>query len=201
MIDRRKILGLGAAAGLAGPSAAMASVWRTVSGEPAASRAALATAHAGGPHMAPRHLSLRNLHTEERLEVAYWRDGAYQSDALQAIDTVLRDFRTGEVHPIEPRLLDVLFVLQGRVDSADAFQVVSGYRSAQTNAQLRELSAEVAKRSLHMDGKAIDLYLDGVDLAYLRDAATDLASGGVGYYPESHFIHVDVGPLRRWVGT
>jgi len=195
------MLGLGLAAGLAGPSAAMAAAWRTFSGEPAASAAALAAAHGGGRRASPRHLALRNLHTEERLEVAYWRDGAYQPDALAAIDAVLRDFRTGEVHPIDPRLLDVLFHLQGRVERPGAFQVVSGYRSARTNAQLRELSAEVAKRSLHMDGKAIDLYLDGVELDHLRDAATGLASGGVGYYPESHFIHVDVGPVRRWVGT
>jgi uncharacterized protein YcbK (DUF882 family) len=203
LIDRRAILGLGlgATAGLALPSAALASVWRTFTGEPATSQAALAAAHGGGRGLEPRRLSFRNLHTEERLEAAYWRDGAYEPQALEAINEVLRDFRTGEVHPIDPRLLDVLFELQGRVERGGAFQVVSGYRSAQTNAQLRELSAEVAKHSLHMDGKAIDLYLDGVDLAYLRNAALDLAGGGVGYYPESRFIHVDVGPVRRWVGT
>ena len=179
MIDRRKFIAAGAAVGLLGPSAARAS-------------ALIAP---------PRALAFRNLHTEERLEAVYWRDGAYDPDALQAIAHVLRDFRTGEVHPIEPRLLDILVELQGAVENRTPFQVISGFRSPSTNAILREQSAEVAQRSLHMDGRAIDLYLDGVDLAHLRDAAMDLTRGGVGYYPVTGFIHVDAGPIRHWIGT
>jgi uncharacterized protein YcbK (DUF882 family) len=195
--------GLGAAAGLAAPGSSLASVFRGSNGEPATSRFSMGLAHWGGhpPPLEPRHLAFRNLHTEETLEVAYWREGAYDPEALKAIDNVLRDFRTGDVYPIAPRLLDVLFDLRARTRAKGAIQVISGYRSPKTNEDLREKSAQVAKRSFHVDGKAIDLYLDGVDLVYLRNAALDLSRGGVGYYPDSKFVHVDIGPLRHWVGS
>jgi uncharacterized protein YcbK (DUF882 family) len=179
LIDRRRLIGAGAALALAGPSAAAASTLVAP----------------------PRALAFRNLHTEERLDVVYWRDGAYDLEALAAVNNVLRDFRTGEIHPIEPRLLDILVDLQGAVRSKEPFQVLSGFRSPATNAQLREKSAEVAQHSLHTDGRAIDLYLDDMDLAYLREAAMDLSRGGVGYYPVTGFIHVDAGPIRHWIGS
>ncbi len=148
----------------------------------------------------PRAITLKNLHTDEALEAVYWENGQYLPDALQAVNHVLRDFRTGEVHPIEPALLDLITDLRARVGSTAPFQVISGYRSPQTNAMLREQSAEVAQHSLHMDGKAIDIFLEDVQLDYVRLAAMDLSRGGVGYYP-GRFLHVDVGPVRHWQGT
>lgn len=149
----------------------------------------------------PRQLALLNLHTGERLSAAYWRAGAYLPDALAAIAKVLRDHRTGEVHAIEPRLLDVLTQLSSRLGADRPFEVISGYRSPATNAKLHARSSGVATRSLHMDGKAIDVRLPGVPLTRLRDAALEMQAGGVGYYPNSNFVHVDVGRVRRWSGS
>lgn len=148
-----------------------------------------------------RRLGFHNLHTDEALDVAYWEDGAYVPDALTAVNRVLRDFRTGEEHVISPKLLDLLSLLSGRLDSGERFQVISGYRSPQTNAALHARSGEVASGSLHMVGQAIDIRLPGVDLSRLHEAALDLAVGGVGYYPTSDFVHVDVGRVRRWAGA
>ena len=147
----------------------------------------------------PRSITLKNLHTDETLDAVYWENGQYVPDALRAVNNVLRDFRTGEVHPIEPGLLDLITELRARVGSRSRFQVISGYRSPQTNAMLREQSAEVAQHSLHMDGKAIDIVLEDVDTDRLHLAALDLGRGGVGYYP-GRFVHVDVGPVRHWQG-
>lgn len=149
----------------------------------------------------PRSIAFRNLHTEEAIEALYWDGGTYVPDALEAVNKVLRDFRTGEVFPIAPNLLDVLTDLRAATGSTAPFQVISGFRSSETNAMLREQSAEVARRSLHMDGKAIDLYLDDVDLDRLNAAALDLSRGGVGYYPVTKFVHIDVGPVRHWQGS
>lgn len=148
-----------------------------------------------------RKLGFHNLHTEETLEVAYWEDGAYVPDALEAVNRVLRDYRTGEAHEISPKLLDLLNLLSGRLESAERFQVICGYRSAATNAALRARSSQVATASLHMVGQAIDIRLPGVDLARLHAAALDLGVGGVGYYPTSDFVHVDVGRVRQWSGS
>ncbi|HSV02934.1 MAG TPA: DUF882 domain-containing protein [Phenylobacterium sp.] len=168
-------------------------------------KAALGLAGAGlfGPRAlaaatAPRSLSLHNLHTGESLRATYFEDGAYLPDALEAMNHLLRDFRTGEAHPIAPGLLDLVSILRNRVESDQTVQVISGYRSPATNAALRERSHGVAAHSLHMQGMAMDIRLPGVDLAHLRDAALDLRRGGVGYYPDSDFVHVDVGRVRRW---
>jgi uncharacterized protein YcbK (DUF882 family) len=149
----------------------------------------------------PRQLSLVNLHTGEKLSAAFWEAGSYVPDALSAIAKVLRDHRTGEVHPIDPKLLDLLAQLSARLDSQRPFEVISGYRSPATNAKLHARSNGVATRSLHMDGKAIDIRLPGVPLTRLRDTALDMQAGGVGYYPNSNFVHVDVGRVRRWSGS
>jgi uncharacterized protein YcbK (DUF882 family) len=147
---------------------------------------------------APRTLSLLNLHTGERLKATYFEGGSYVPDALSAMNNLLRDFRTGDVHPIAPGLLDLVTALQARLDTDATVQVVSGYRSPTTNAALHERSAGVATHSLHMVGEAMDLRIPGVELAHLRDAALGLQRGGVGYYPASDFVHVDVGRVRRW---
>jgi uncharacterized protein YcbK (DUF882 family) len=152
------------------------------------------------PEANARRLGFNHLHTGETLDVVYWEDGAYVPDALMAVNHVLRDWRTDTVHEIEPRLLDLLVALQGRLDKSERFDVICGYRSPATNAMLHERSAEVATHSLHMVGQAIDIRLPGVELANLRDAALNLAVGGVGYYPASDFVHVDIGRVRRWDG-
>jgi len=160
--------------------------------------AALLGGTARAAAMGPRTLSVLNLHTGERLKATYFEGGAYVSDALAAVNHVLRDFRTGEVHPIAPGLLDLVTTLQGRLESDQTVHVISGYRSPHTNEMLHERSNGVASHSLHMVGEAMDIRIPGVQLAHLRDAALGLQRGGVGYYPASDFVHVDVGRVRRW---
>ncbi len=148
-----------------------------------------------------RSVALDNLHTGESIEAVYWADGDYIPDVLDAVNFHLRDFRTGDVHQIDPRLLDLLDTVNTRTGTKARFQVISGYRSAATNAMLHERSEEVAKKSFHMSGMAIDVRLPDVELSHLHSAAASLELGGVGYYPESDFVHMDVGPVRAWEGS
>ncbi|MGA7802111.1 MAG: YcbK family protein [Gammaproteobacteria bacterium] len=159
--------------------------------------AAFATVH---PRAHERALAFYNLHTGERLKATYFADNEYQLSSLQEINHLLRDFRTGQVHPIDERLLDLLYVLRHRLDSHRPVHVISGFRSPKTNAMLRARSHEVAKHSLHMDGMAIDIRVPGRSLNTLHRAALALRGGGVGYYPHSDFVHVDVGRVRHWSG-
>jgi uncharacterized protein YcbK (DUF882 family) len=145
-----------------------------------------------------RTLRFNHLHTGERLAVEYFSAGTYLTDALRAIDQLLRDFRTGAVHTIDPRLLDLLHGLAGLTGSRRPFEVISGYRSPATNQMLRNRSEGVAAGSLHMQGQAIDIRLADVPLATLRDVALATRRGGVGYYPASNFVHVDTGRVRTW---
>ena len=148
-----------------------------------------------------RSLSFLHTHTGERLKIEYCCDGRYQPDALQAIDRILRDFRVNEVRPIDPKLLDLLHALGGKVGANNPYHVISGYRSPRTNAMLRERGGAhsgVASGSLHQYGKAIDIRLPGVRLDHVRGAARSLKLGGVGYYPSSNFVHVDTGRVRYW---
>jgi uncharacterized protein YcbK (DUF882 family) len=145
-----------------------------------------------------RALDFRHLHTGERLSVDYAVAGRYDVEALAAVNHLLRDFRTGDVHAIDPRLLDLLHALAGSIEASAPFDVISGYRSPATNAALRRRSEGVAAHSLHMVGQAIDIRLADVPLTRLRAAAVDLGRGGVGYYPASNFVHVDTGRVRRW---
>ncbi|WP_239492283.1 YcbK family protein [Luteitalea sp. TBR-22] len=146
----------------------------------------------------PRVLALAHLHTAETLKVEYGDADRYFPDALAAVNKLLRDFRTGDVHDIDPALLDLLAALRARTGTATPFQVISGYRSPQTNAMLHRRSPGVASGSFHMKGQAIDIRLGDVSLGALRNAALDLGLGGVGYYPSSNFVHVDTGPIRTW---
>jgi uncharacterized protein YcbK (DUF882 family) len=151
------------------------------------------------PPAKDRRLSFYNLHTGERLDTLYWSRGDYVAKGLRRINHILRDFRTGEVESIDVRLLDALYELRRRVDSRQPFHVISGYRSPKTNAMLvSQSNGGVAKKSYHLRGMAIDLRLPERDLAQLRRTAMDMQRGGVGYYPSSGFIHVDVGPVRYW---
>lgn len=145
-----------------------------------------------------RLLSLVNTHTGERATVPYFADGSYLPTGLSRLNSFLRDHRTGEEHPIDPALLDILNDLRLVTGASEPFQVISGYRSPHTNDQLRKNSGGVASRSLHLDGRAIDVRLGGVRTSALRDAALGLQRGGVGYYRDSDFVHVDTGRVRRW---
>jgi len=145
-----------------------------------------------------RSLRFHHLHTGEQLTRTYWADGVYLDDQLADINQLLRDHRTGEIHPIDPQLLDLLHRLQHKTGSRKPFEIISGYRSPKTNASLRKKSSGVAKRSLHMQGKAIDVRIPGTDLSRLRKAALALKGGGVGYYPKSNFLHLDTGRVRHW---
>lgn len=146
-------------------------------------------------------LAFMNTHTSESLSVVY-RDGdRYLTEAMARIDRVLRDHRTGEVHPIDPALLDQLDRLAGLLGvGKQPYHVISGYRSPTSNARLAARSGGVATRSLHMSGRAIDIRIPGVPLARVREAALDMKVGGVGYYPKSDFVHLDTGRVRHWRG-
>ena len=158
----------------------------------------LGSARGAGADVRAKTLAFRNIHTDEFIDVAYRVDGQYAPDALTRIDWLLRDYRTGEVREIDRRLLDLLCVLRSVLDTREPFEVISGYRSAATNATLVATTTGVARSSLHVVGMAIDIHLPGCSLETLRDAAKSLRGGGVGYYPRSDFVHVDVGPVRYW---
>lgn len=145
-----------------------------------------------------RDLAFSHLHTGESLRVVYWENGEYIANALSEINLLMRDFRTGDVHPIDPAVLDILSTVRGLLDSYARFEIISGFRSPTTNSMLASQNAGVAKKSLHMQGRALDVRLNGVSTEKLRDAATALQAGGVGYYPDSHFVHVDTGRFRTW---
>jgi uncharacterized protein YcbK (DUF882 family) len=114
------------------------------------------------------------------------------------VNHLLRDFRTGGVHTIDPTLLDILFDLRTLADQDQPFEVISGYRSPKTNAYLRRHSSGVAEHSLHIQGRAIDVRMSGVSTRKLRDLALGMRRGGVGFYPASDFVHLDNGRVRRW---
>ncbi len=145
-----------------------------------------------------RTLSFHHTHTGERAEITYWRDGEYLAENLKALDHLLRDHRTGEQAHIDPDLLDTLYALQLKLGEPGEVEIISAYRSPKTNEMLRSKSGGVAKRSLHMQGRAIDIRVCGCDLKRLRKTALSLKAGGVGYYPKSNFIHVDTGRVRYW---
>ncbi len=146
----------------------------------------------------PRVLRFAHLHTAETLDVEYMDGARYLPDALASVNHLLRDFRTGDIHDIDPHLLDLLHGLHGSTGSRRPFEIISGYRSPKTNAMLHRRSDGVASGSLHMQGQAIDIRLGDVPLRSLRDAALDLRRGGVGFYPTSNFVHVDTGRVRTW---
>ena len=149
--------------------------------------------------MEERTLSFYHTHTFKELSLVYFRNGRYLPKALNRINHFLKDFRTGDIHPIDTALLDLLHDLRratGR--TKDFFEVISGYRSPQTNAMLQGNSNGVASHSLHMLGKAIDVRLPSFNTGRLHQIALGFQRGGVGFYPQSDFIHVDTGDVRVW---
>jgi uncharacterized protein YcbK (DUF882 family) len=189
MLSRRRLLLTGGA--IAGATAAFG--WT-----PRAFAAARAEAGTGAESV--KRLTLKNLHTPEVLEVVYRRGDQYVPEALAQVEVLLRDYRTGDRHPIDPHLLDILCEVAQSIGVDPVFSVISGYRSPQTNALLHERSAGVASRSLHMDGRAIDVRLTRVNCADLADKALAIQRGGVGYYRQSDFVHLDTGRVRTWRG-
>jgi uncharacterized protein YcbK (DUF882 family) len=178
---RRELLRLGAGLGLA---ALAAPAWALELGADA-----------------PRRAALRNLHTGDAFDDVYFENGRYLPDALAEAQRVLRDWRTGDQHFIEPKLFDALHAIQGRLETRSPYQIISGYRSPRTNAMLHARSKGVASNSQHTQGKAVDVRMEGVDLRRLHRAALDVKAGGVGFYPVSDFVHVDVGRVRQWSGA
>jgi uncharacterized protein YcbK (DUF882 family) len=145
-----------------------------------------------------RTLSFVHTHTQEQLTSTYFVDGAYVPSELERINHLLRDFRTGDVHAIDPATLDILADLRTLAQSEARYEVICGYRSPQTNAMLRQRSTGVAEHSLHMQGRAIDVRLSGFPTARLHELALGMRRGGVGFYPQSDFVHIDDGAVRSW---
>jgi len=203
---RALILGGGALAG----SAAVAAAVKLPPLAKAAAAPALARAPAT-PIAAPavrtraaadaRRLFLHNLHTGDVVKTTYWADGRYVDGALDEARHALRDWRNGQQHDMDPGLFDIFHDLSTRLETDRPFQIISGYRSPATNAVMHEKSAGVASHSLHMQGMATDIRIEGVALTHLRSAALDLRRGGVGFYPQSNFVHVDTGRVRQWAGA
>jgi uncharacterized protein YcbK (DUF882 family) len=152
------------------------------------------------PLHAAKRIAITNLHTTENLDVEFFRNDAYVPAAFEKIEHLLRDYRNGEVHAIDPVLIDYAHAVAMVLGVAPAFSLISGYRSSQTNEQLRARSSGVALHSLHMQGRAMDVRLAGVDCAALAAGAQSLERGGVGYYRASDFVHLDTGAYRTWRG-
>jgi len=150
------------------------------------------------PNESEKELRLYNLHTGERLKAVYWTKGQYLPDARAAINQILRDHYSDEVTEIDPSLLDLIYRIQRGLGAQDGLDVVCGYRSPETNAELVAEGRVRAVNSYHISGQALDFRVPGRDLRQVRKFAMSLAGGGVGYYPRAHFIHVDVGPVRHW---
>lgn len=147
-----------------------------------------------------RTLRLHHLHTGEKVSVTYYDGGWYHPDALHQLSVFLRDFRTNEVVPIDRDLFDLLHTVYGRIDTSEPFEIVSGYRSPETNQMLMRTNRGVAPHSLHTVGMAVDIRVPGRTTQHIYAAAYNLHLGGVGYYPRSDFVHLDVGRVRTWDG-
>lgn len=169
-----------------------------LSGAGAATALLLPISGASADLVNDRALAIHNLNTDESAMIAYVRRGRYIRDGLRRLSVIMRDWRTNEIIPVDLRLLDVLYVLQIMSGTREPIRLTSGYRSAASNRLLARTDPDVAQNSFHIKGQAADIRIPGVSLATLRDHAVSLRSGGVGYYPSSGFVHVDVGPSRVW---
>ena len=176
MLSRRQLLASGGAAlmtSLLWPCSSLATTMRSAS---------------------ERSLFLYNKHTGEWFKGPYWIQGKYVAESLKSLDHFLRDKLNNKKIAMDKRLLDLIYILQNKVQSKRPFEIICGYRSPETNSYLRRVSHGVAKNSLHLSGRAVDLRMSGINLRKLRDEAKALGAGGVGYYPGSGFIHIDVRP-------
>lgn len=155
-------------------------------------------AHAAFSGFAYKNLSLEHHHTGDSLNITYYENGQYIDGALAEINHFFRDYHNNLTHNVDPGLLDQLHDVKLLLGSKKPFHVVSGYRSPETNANLRRHQRGVAKHSLHMEGRAVDIRIEGVNVRTIRDAALTLQRGGVGYYPSDNFVHLDTGEQRVW---
>ena len=146
----------------------------------------------------PRTLSFHAVNTQESITITYWRNGRYVQSELDRLNNFLRDSRNGDLVQMDPQLFDILWHVQRQLGTEGPYQVLSAYRSPETNAWLASSRRGVAWDSLHMRGQAIDIKLPGVSAYQIRQVARDLGLGGVGYYPRSGFVHLDTGPVRYW---
>ncbi len=145
-----------------------------------------------------RTLSLYNVHTAEKENIVYWSDGKYLQTGLDKINWIMRDFRTSDIKSIDPRLLNIVYLLTRKLESEKPIQLLSGFRSKKTNDMLRATTEGVARRSFHMAGRAMDIRIPGIQTQHIQKAALRLGGGGVGFYPSSNFVHLDSGPVRTW---
>ena len=185
-VSRRKFLGFGA---LAAGSLAASSI---------ITPASAAIFGRGTRSDGARKITFRNSHTGEMFSGVYRVGDKYLPDAFERINVVLRDFRSNEMFPIDPRVLDIIYSVHELTQQDEPYEVLSGYRCPKTNSGLRKHGEGVAKNSLHMTGQAIDLRLPGFDTKQIRNLAVSLKAGGVGYYPKSNFVHMDTGDVRTW---
>ena len=186
LVSRRKILGFGALA--VGTLAASSII----------NPASAAVFSRGAQFDGARRVAFRNSHTGEIFSGVYRVGDKYLPDAFERINIVLRDFRSNEMFPIDPRVIDIIYSVHEMTKQDEPYEILSGYRCPKTNAGLRSHSEGVAKNSLHMTGQAIDLRLPGFDTKQIRKLAVSLKAGGVGYYPKSDFVHMDTGDVRTW---
>jgi len=145
-----------------------------------------------------RELSFEHRQTGERLTAAYFDDGVYVSDALEAIKFLMRDIRNGQEIAIDPMMLDIVKVVHSRLGTTSPVGIVSAYRSPETNNALLAEGAGVAKNSYHLHGQAVDIRMDDRTSSEIYRVALNLAAGGAGHYPRSNFVHIDSGPVRTW---
>ena len=157
-----------------------------------------AFADVGATAREQRSLSLYNPLTKEAFNGVFWRNGAYDAEALENINFLMRDTHTNAIKQIDKDLLELIFDISKRLNPRSPFHIICGYRTPETNALLRRRNKYAAKNSYHMKGKAVDIRLPGLKTAVLRKAAYKLKKGGIGYYPWHRFIHIDVGPVRYW---
>ena len=147
-----------------------------------------------------KELIFYKVNTHEHLNAVYWKDGMYLPDGLATINHIFRDTRSDMEREININLIDLLFDLKEQIKSKEPYHIISGYRTPKSNAILSKSNKGVAKNSLHMFGKAVDIRMPGYSLSGLRKVAVKLQAGGVGYYPRSKFVHLDVGEVRYWRG-
>ena len=156
--------------------------------------------NAAAPWTGPRSIAMHQPDTGQRLNVVYGSDGVYDQRAMEQVADLFKDRRTGEAHPVDPKLLDLLVTVRERLGltPATTFVVTSGYRSPLTNAALARRSPNVAENSYHLRGQAVDFHIDGVSSERIAAVAGDLALGGYAWYPHTGHVHLDTGPVRTW---